>query len=217
LLACQVFEAIVKLDFADAVRLVRVLGEAMRHAGEVNPGKMAAILGLDVPRVEVLCAEVGTPEAPVQVANDNSPGQVVISGHPEAVEEVVRRAKEAGARRAVVLKVSVAAHSALMGPAQERFEAALASTPLRNPAIPVIGNLSARPLATADEARADLAGQLTGRVRWTETMRYLLEQGMRTFLELGSGTVLLNLAKRFDRSLTLIPLGAPEDFEKVLG
>ena len=201
------------LDFADAVRLVRLRGEVMRAAGEQHPGKVAAILGLDVAQVEAICAEVSTPEAPVQVANDNSPGQVVISGTAEAVEQAVEQAKAQGARRAVVLKVSVPVHSVLMEPARAAFAAALAETPIHDPQVPVIGNTTARPLTTAAEVRADLAAQLIGRVRWTETMRFLLDQGMRTFLELGSGTVLLNLVKRFDRSLTRIPLGTPEDFE----
>ncbi len=201
------------LEFADAVRLVRLRGEVMRAAGEQHPGKVAAILGMNVAQVETICAEVSTPEAPVQVANDNSPGQVVISGAASAVEAAGQRAKEAGARRVVMLKVSVPVHSVLMEPARAAFAAALAETPIHDPQVPVIGNTTARPLTTAAEVRADLEAQLTGRVRWTETMHYLLSQGMRTFLELGSGTVLLNLAKRFDRSLRLIPLGTPEDFE----
>ncbi len=201
------------LDFADAVRLVRLRGEVMRAAGEQHPGKVAAILGLDVPQVEAICAEVSTPDAPVQIANDNCPGQVVISGAASAVEAAGQRAREAGARRVVVLKVSVPVHSVLMEPARAAFAQALAETPIRDPQVPVIGNTTAQPLTTAAEVRADLEAQLTGRVRWTETMRYLLDQGVRTYLELGSGTVLLNLAKRFDRSLRLIPLGTPEDFE----
>ena len=203
------------LDFADAVRLVRLRGEVMRAAGEQHPGKVAAILGLDVPQVEAICAAVSTPAAPVQIANDNCPGQVVISGAAEAVEAASQRAKEAGARRVVVLKVSVPVHSVLMEPARAAFAAALAETPLRDPQVPVIGNTTARPLTTAEEVRADLEAQLTGRVRWTETMRYLLAQGVRTYLEVGNGTVLLNLAKRFDRSLHLIPLGTPEDLARL--
>ncbi|HEY58363.1 MAG TPA: ACP S-malonyltransferase [Anaerolineae bacterium] len=201
------------LDFADAVCLVRVRGEAMRRAGEENPGRVAAILGLEAAQVEALCAQVSTPKAPVQVANDNSPGQVVVAGATPAVEAVIQKAREAGARRVLPLKVSVPVHTVLMEPARATFTAALEQVTVHPPQVPVIGNTSAQPLTTADEVRAELAAQLTGRVRWTETMRYLLSQGMRTFLELGSGTVLLNLAKRFDRSLRLIPLGTPGDFE----
>lgn len=202
------------LDFADAVRLVRVRGEAMGRAGEETPGSMAAILGLEAPQVEALCAQVSTPTAPVQVANDNSPGQVVIAGAAAAVEAVSQKAKAAGAKRVIPLKVSVPAHTVLMESARAAFTAALEQVTIRPPQVPVIGNTTAQPLTTPDEVRAELTAQLTSRVRWTETMRYLLAQGMRTFLEVGSGTVLLNLAKRFDRSLRLVPLGTPEDFEK---
>ncbi len=199
------------LHFADGLRLVRLRGELMRQAGEAQPGSMAAVLGLDVATLETLCAEVSTPTASVQVANDNAPGQVVVSGHREAVARLGERAKAAGARRVIPLQVSVAAHSALMAPAQETFAQAVERTAIQAPRIPVIGNLTARPLATAQAVRQDLKGQLTGRVRWTETMRYLLTQGVRAFVEVGSGKVLLNLAKRFDRSLTLIPCGEAGD------
>lgn len=202
------------LDFADAVRLVRVRGEAMRRAGEETPGSMAAILGLEAPQVEALCAQASTPAAPVQVANDNSPGQVVIAGASAAVKAVSQKAKAAGAKRVIPLKVSVPAHTVLMESARAAFTAALEQVTIRPPQVPVIGNTTAQPLTTPDEVRAELTAQLTSGVRWTETMRYLLAQGMRTFLEVGSGTVLLNLAKRFDRSLRLVPLGTPEDFEK---
>lgn len=203
------------LSFADGLRLVRLRGELMRQAGEEQPGGMAAVLGLDVPTLEALCAEVSTPEETVQVANDNAPGQVVVSGHRQAVARLSERAKAAGARRVIPLQVSVAAHSALMASAQAAFAEAVEATPIRPPRVPVIGNLTARPLTTVEAVREDLKGQLTGRVRWTETMRYLLAQGVRTFIEVGSGTVLLNLAKRFDRSLTLVPWGTAEDMAAV--
>ena len=204
------------LDFADALRLVRRRGALMKQAGEDSPGGMAAVLGLDVPTLEALCAEVSTPQATVQVANDNCPGQVVLSGHREALEAVLPRAKAAGARRVVPLAVSIAAHSALMEPARAAFAQAVDAAPIRDPRFPVVGNVSARPLTTAAAIRADLKAQLTARVRWTESIQYLRAQGMETFLELGSGNVLCGLLRRIDRRARGVPLGEADDFQKLL-
>jgi [acyl-carrier-protein] S-malonyltransferase len=203
------------LPFSDALRLVRTRGELMKRAGVVSPGGMAAILGLDIPAVERLCAEASTPEEIVQVANDNCPGQVVISGASPALERAILLARQAGARHAKPLAVSIAAHSPLMTHAQADFNRAVDAAPVAEPVMPLIGNVSATPLVTAGQIRADLQAQLTSRVRWTESVQTMIAQGASTFLELGSGNVLNGLLKRINREVTGVALGAPADFEKL--
>jgi [acyl-carrier-protein] S-malonyltransferase len=176
---------------------------------------MAAILGLDIPTVEVLCAEASRGQEIVQVANDNCPGQVVISGSSPALERALQLAQEAGARKAVKLAVSIAAHSPLMAHAQAGFNRAVDSAPLVDPEIPLVGNVSALPLSTAAMLRSDLQAQLNARVRWTESIQYMIAQGVTTFLELGSESVLTGLLKRIDRHVRGLALGNPADFEKI--
>ncbi len=203
------------LPFADALLLARKRGEVMKQAGERNPGGMAAILGLDIPTMESLCADASTPAEIVQVANDNSIGQVVISGAGPALDRAVAAAQKAGARKAVRLAVSIAAHSPLMVHAQEAFSAAVETALVTEPTVPLVGNVTARPLAGAVDIRTDLCGQLTNRVRWTETMQYMASQGIIHILEFGSGSVLTGLLKRIDRSLVGFNVGTPADFEKL--
>lgn len=204
------------LSFADGLRLVRRRGELMKRAGEIAPGGMAAVLGLDIPTLERICQEASTDGEVVQVANDNCPGQVVISGAQAALERAVKLAQEAGARRVVPLKVSIAAHSPLMAPIQVEFDLAVETAPISDPRVPVVSNVTAHPMTTADEVRADLRAQMTNRVRWTESIRYLRAQGVTTFLELGSGSVLTRLLKRIDSEAMGIALGEPSDFEAVV-
>lgn len=195
--------AVGSLDFSDGLALVRRRGELMEAAGKASPGEMAAILALDIDEVGRLCTEAQDATGrPVQVANDNCPGQVVISGDREAVQEAVGLAREAGARKVITLPITIAAHSPLMGPAVEPLTQAIRKTPLSEPAVPVIGNTTARPLTAPDAIQAELAAQLTGSVRWTESMRYLRDQGVETFVEVGPGNVLTGLMKRIDRKAT---------------
>lgn len=203
------------LPFNEALKLVRRRGELMKRAGEENPGGMAAILGLDIPAVEALCASASSDAEVVQVANDNCPGQVVISGHKGAVERAIEGAKEAGAKRALPLAVSIAAHSPLMLSAQEDFNAAVEAAPIQDAAIPIIGNVQAQAMRSAEEIRADLRAQLNARVRWTESIQAMLAEGVDTFIEIGTGSVLLNLVKRIERGAKRIPLGKAEDFEQL--
>lgn len=198
-------------SFADTLRLVKQRAELMAEAGRINPGGMAAILGMELERLEDICRRISQRVGLVQIANDNCPGQVVIAGTPEGVEAAVEEARAQGAKRAVVLKVSVAAHTLLMAPAQEAFNRALAALRLKDPDIPILGNASARPLNTAKEVLADLSAQLTSRVRWTESMRYLLDHGIHTFVEVGPGRVLSNLLKRIQRGVQLFQLGTADD------
>jgi [acyl-carrier-protein] S-malonyltransferase len=188
------------LDFGDSLSLVRRRGELMKEAGEKEPGGMAAVLALDLDRVEDIClqAERATGR-PVQVANDNCPGQVVISGDSQALSEAIRLAEAAGARKVVQLPITIAAHSALMRSAAVEFSEAVDRTPIAAPLVPVIGNVSGKPLTTAEDIRGELKAQLTAPVRWAESINYLLVKGVGTFVEVGPGNVLLGLVKRIDR------------------
>ena len=200
------------LPFADGVRLVRLRGELMKKAGELNPGGMAAILGVNIPTLDQVCAQASTAEEVVQVANDNCPGQVVISGHKPALERAMAGAKSAGAKRALPLAVSIAAHSPLMDSIQAEWNAAVDAAPIGTPVIPVVGNVHAEPLLSADELRADLKAQMQSRVRWTESVQLMIGNGADTFVEAGSGEVLLGLVKRIDPSTNRLMLGTARDF-----
>lgn len=191
--------AVGSLTFADALRLVRERGRLMKEAGQSAPGMMAAILGMDEETVANVCAEATAADGIAQVANDNCPGQVVISGDKPGMEQAMTALSAAGARKVMPLAVSIAAHSPLMAPAADALRAAIDATPIAVPSVPVIGNTNAQPLTTADEIRAELEAQLTGSVRWAGSMRYALNQGATSFVELGAGQVLTGLMKRIDR------------------
>ena len=201
------------LSFEDGLKLVRRRGELMKQAGEVSPGGMAAFLGLDIPTVENVCEQASSDAEIVQLANDNCPGQVIISGHKGAVDRAVELGKEAGAKRAMPLAVSVAAHSQLMTHAQEEFNQAVEAAAISEPNILVIGNVSAQPLASVADIQVDLKAQLTNRVRWTESVTYKVEQGTQAFIEIGSGNVLTGLIRRINRDVERTALGKPEDFK----
>ena len=205
------------LDYAAALRLARRRGEEMKLAGQRNPGGMAAILGLDIPALEELCAQASQPGEVVQVANDNCPGQVVVSGASAALERLIELAKAAGARRALKLAVSIAAHSPLMAQAQAGFNQAVEAAEIGDPRLPLVGNVTARPLDSAAAIRSDLQAQLNSRVRWVESIQWLASQGIDTYLELGSGSVLSSLVKRIQPEAICLALGAPEDFQKLSG
>ncbi|MQC26550.1 MAG: [acyl-carrier-protein] S-malonyltransferase [Chloroflexi bacterium] len=205
------------LDFPEALELVRRRGELMKRAGEDNPGGMAAILGLDIHQAEMAAVDASINGEIVEIANDNCPGQVVISGHSAAVERAIQTAKEFGARRALPLAVSIAAHSHLMAPAQKAFTEAINESGLRDPVLWVIGNVEASTMDDIASIRSDLQAQLTSRVRWTQSVQFMRAQGVRTFIELGSGSVLTGLLKRIDPDAQGIALGEPADFEKLAG
>ncbi len=203
------------LDFPEALALARRRGELMKAAGDETPGGMAAVLGLDIPTLEEICQEASAPAEIVQVANDNCPGQCVISGANPALDRAMNLASAAGARRVIRLAVSIPAHSPLMGQAQAEFSETVLGLSLKNPKIPVIGNVTAASLKDVAGIRQDLIAQLTSRVRWTETIQNLKAAGITTFVEIGSGDVLSGLVKRIDRNLTRISIGEPSDFEKL--
>jgi [acyl-carrier-protein] S-malonyltransferase len=185
------------LDFGDGLRLVRVRGQLMKRAGEAQPGGMAAVLGLAREALEEVCARAGRETGGVvQIANDNAPGQIVISGERPALERAGELAKAAGAKRVVPLAVSIAAHSPLMRSALDDFRQAVEATPLRPPSVPVISNIQARPLDGVQAIREELVRQLVSPVRWTESVAWMSAQGVTTFVEVGPGTVLTGLVKR---------------------
>ena len=200
------------LSFSDGLRLVRIRGELMKRAGELNPGGMAAILGVDIPTLDKVCAEASTTDEIVQVANDNCPGQVVISGHKTALERAMAGAKAAGARRALPLPVSIAAHSPLMDSIQSDWNAAVDACAMSDPSIPVISNVHAQAMTVADELRADIKALMQSRVRWTESVQMMRGSGIQTYVEVGSGEVLLGLIKRIEPSAVRVALGNPGDF-----
>jgi [acyl-carrier-protein] S-malonyltransferase len=200
------------LTFEAGLRLVRTRGELMKRAGNKNPGSMAAVLNLDIPALEKVCSEASSADEPVQVANDNCPGQVVISGAKAAVDRAVTGAKAAGAKRAIPLAVSIAAHSKLMAFIQDEWNEAVNLAMIKDPEIQIIGNVTARGIKTASELRNDIQSQMQSRVRWTESVRLMIELGMKTFVEVGTGSVLQGLIRRIDSTASGYPLGNSMDF-----
>lgn len=189
------------VTYADGLRLVRERGRLMKQAGEQNPGMMAAILGLDEGPVAAVCAEAAARTGGVvQVANDNCPGQVVISGDKAGMEAAMVALGAAGARKIVPLAVSIAAHSPLMQPAAVELRAAIAATPIVDPRVPVLGNTTAQPLSAASALREELAAQLTGGVRWTSSMQRAVADGITDFVEVGPGDALVGMIKRIERA-----------------
>lgn len=204
------------LSYPDALRLVRERGRLMKEAGQRSPGGMVAILGLEVAQVVALCTQAADlSRGVVQMANDNCPGQTVISGDDQSLELAMDLARQAGAKKVVRLAVSIAAHSPLMAPAAAALRQAVAAIDVRPPAMPVIGNVHAQPLLTVEAIRADLAAQLTESVRWTESMRWLAGQGIDLVAEIGSGDVLTNLMKRIERGVARLAVGDPEGIERL--
>ncbi len=191
------------LSFPDALRTVRARGRFMQEAVPVGVGAMAALIGPSPETVERICTEAAESQT-LALANDNAPGQVVIAGHAEAVQRAIERAKAEGCRRAVVLPVSAPFHSALMAPAREKLAPVLAGLSFNDPEWPVVANTDARPVAAASEARRKLVAQVDSRVRWRQTLLFLLEEGVDTIIEVGPGRVLSGLAKRVDRSWRIL-------------
>ena len=188
------------LEFADAVRLVRRRGEYMQSAVPEGVGAMAAILGLAPAQVAGICRQAADGQV-VAPANLNSPEQTVISGHAEAVKRAVELASAGGAKRAVMLPVSAPFHSLLMQPAAQRLEADLRATAFKTLRIPLVNNADAEITTSGDEARESLVRQVTLPVRWEESVRELIEQGVNTFVEVGPGRVLTGLLRQIDRSI----------------
>jgi len=203
------------LDVATAARLLRVRGDAMQNAVPVGQGAMAALLGLDFD-VAVEVAQAAAQGEVCQAANDNAPGQVVVSGHLAAVERAVEIAKAKGARRAVMLPVSAPFHCSLMAPAAEKMAAALGNAEISAPAVPLIANVVAGPVMDPDEIRDRLVEQVTGTVRWRESITWLADNGVDTFVEIGTGKVLTGMVKRIAKEAVGLAVNTPEDIDALM-
>lgn len=203
------------LELADTARLLKLRGRAMQAAVPVGEGAMAALLGLDLEQAEAVAAEAAQGEI-CAAANDNAPGQVVISGTASAVERALEIAKSKGAKRAVLLPVSAPFHCELMAPAADAMGRALAETIIQPPAVPLIANVTAARTVDPDTIRRQLVEQVCGRVRWRESVLVMKELGIDTLVEVGSGKVLSGLAKRIDRELSGVAINGPADVEAFL-
>jgi len=195
---------------ADAARLLRTRGLAMQKAVPVGVGAMAALLGLDYDAATAVAREAAQGEV-CQAANDNGAGQVVVSGHKSAVERAVEIAKGKGAKRAMLLPVSAPFHCALMQPAAEVMAEALSKVTVNAPAVPVVSNVKASAISEPREIVQALVAQVTGTVRWRESVAYMAQQGVTTFYEIGAGKVLSGLIKRIADGATATPIGTPAD------
>jgi [acyl-carrier-protein] S-malonyltransferase len=198
------------LTLADAVRLVRIRGRAMQQAVPVGIGAMAALLGVDFEQAAAISAEAAQGEL-VQAANDNGGGQVVISGHKGAVERAVEIAKAKGVRRAMMLPVSAPFHSALMQPAADAMAEALSKVTIKPPCVPLIGNITAAVVTEPAQILRGLVEQVTGTVRWRESVGFMTKAGVTKFYEVGSGKVLSGLVKRIADGASSMSIGTPED------
>lgn len=198
----------------DTARLLKLRGQAMQAAVPVGEGAMAALLGLDMDKVRAV-AEQASASGVCQIANDNAPGQVVISGAKAAVEQAMELAKQAGARRALPLPVSAPFHCSLMAPAADVMAEALAAISMHAPAVPLMANVTASLVTDADSIKNGLVKQVTGTVRWTESVQAMASDGVDTLVELGAGNVLTGLARRINRDLSAIAAGTPEAMEEL--
>jgi [acyl-carrier-protein] S-malonyltransferase len=202
-------------SLADTARLLRIRGNAMQAAVPVGKGAMAAIIGLEHGDVDAICAAAFALGS-CQIANDNGGGQLVISGEKAAVEKAAMLATEKGAKRAILLPVSAPFHSALMAPAADAMREALATVAKSNPAVPLIANVRAAPVTDADEIASLLVEQVTGQVRWRETVEWFAANDVTTLYEIGSGKVLTGLARRIDKTVTGIAVNSPADIDAAL-
>ena len=205
------------LDVATAARLVHNRGIYMQQAVPEGAGAMAAVLGLDRTEIDYLCAHCCGGDWIVEVANVNAPGQVVVAGNTEAVNQLIAMSKEAGARRAILLNVSAPFHCSLMQPAAERLARDLAEVGFEDPRFPVVCNVTATPIATGEAARLALEQQVTQPVLWSETLEFLSAQGVEVFVEVGPGRVLSGLVKRtLGRGVEIYAVDEIEEIEAVL-
>ena len=204
------------LELQDTARLLKLRGQAMQRAVPVGVGAMAALLGLDFDDVVAVAGEAQQGDEIVGAANDNAVGQVVISGHAAAVARAIDLAKERGAKRAMELPVSAPFHCALMQPAADEMQAALQDVEIKAPIVPIVANVTAQAESDPETLRRLLVEQVTGSVRWRESMIWLAEQEAGDLLEVGSGKVLTGMARRIDKRLTAQALNTPDDIEGFL-
>lgn len=202
------------ISLSDAAKLLKRRGLAMQRAVPEGRGAMAALLGLDLATAQAVAKEASSEGKVCAVANDNAPGQVVVSGHKQAVESAIEIAKEKGAKRGVLLPVSAPFHCPLMEPAAQEMARALAGVDIYPPKIPVVSNVTAGPVSDPEEIRSLLTQQVTGMVRWQESVKRLSALGVFQVVECGAGKVLSGLAKRIDPSLDILNIATPADIEE---
>jgi [acyl-carrier-protein] S-malonyltransferase len=203
------------LQLADGARLLKLRGQSMQKAVPVGEGAMAALLGIELEPAQEACREAAQGEV-VAVANDNGGGQIVVSGHREAVERAIEAARPRGSKRGILLPVSAPFHCPLMQPAADAMQAALEQVTLATPAVPLVANVLASEVTNPVEIKQRLVEQVTGLVRWRESVQYMKSAGVLTLVECGSGKVLSGLVKRIDREMTGTALNAPADIEAFL-
>ncbi|WP_018757768.1 ACP S-malonyltransferase [Paenibacillus terrigena] len=201
------------LSFDDAVAIVRARGQYMEEAVPNGQGAMAAVLGLERDALAALCVSVSADTGVVELANVNCPGQIVVSGSKEGVDGIVARGKEAGAKRVLPLEVSGPFHSSLMKPAAAKLGDTLASVAMKDATVPVIANVTAQSVIQAEEIRKLLVEQVYSPVLWEDSVRYLIDQGVDTFIEIGSGSVLAGLIKKIDKSVRIVSVNNLEVLE----
>ena len=202
------------IRLSDAARLLRIRGEAMQSAVPVGVGAMAAILGLDFDQVSQIAAQAAQQEI-CEAANDNDPAQVVVSGHKAAVERAAQMAKEAGAKRALMLPVSAPFHCDLMAPAAQRMAIALEQVDIQRPAVPLVANVRAAAVSDPALIRALLVEQVTGSVRWRESVQYMVQNGVNEFWEIGAGKALCGMIKRVERLAECKAIGTAADIQSL--
>lgn len=201
------------LTVADTARLLRIRGNAMQSAVQPGEGAMAALLGADVDQAEAACAAARETGGVCELANDNAPGQLVLSGSKAAIDAACEWAKANGVKKAMPLNVSAPFHCSLMQPAADAMSEALAGTEIKAPVVPVVANVSASAVTDPETIRQNLVAQVTGRVRWTESVQFMVAQGVDTTGEVGNGKVLTVMQRRIEKSLNGFTLGSPEDLE----
>lgn len=204
------------LGIGAAAKLLRIRGEAMQAAVPAGVGAMAALLGVDIPTTEKAIGATDAALGVCEIANDNAPGQVVISGAKARVEAAIEEAKKAGAKMAKLLPVSAPFHCSLMQPAADAMARALEAAAMTAPAAPVVANVTARETSVPSEIKALLVRQVTGRVRWTESVAYMAEKGVDRFIEVGTGKILAGLVKRIARDAAIMSAGEPADVDAYL-
>jgi [acyl-carrier-protein] S-malonyltransferase len=204
------------LDLSDTARLLRIRGKAMQDAVPVGVGAMAAILGLDFEAVGQVAAQAAQGQV-CQAANDNDPAQVVVSGHKQAVERAIDLAKAAGARRAMLLPVSAPFHCELMQPAAEAMQQALAEVTINAPVVPLVANVRAEAVSDPDQIRALLVAQVTGSVRWRESVAWMAAQGVDEFWEIGAGKALSGMIRRIAKGVATRQVGTPDEVATAIG
>ena len=204
------------LSLVDTAKLLKIRGRAMQEAVPVGEGAMAALIGLDLDVAQEVASEAGLDGQVCAAANDNAPGQVVISGHAAAVERAVALAKEKGAKRAIMLTVSAPFHCSLMQPAADVMASALEDVEIKSPVVPLVANATAASIIDPNDIRRLLVSQVTAMVRWRESIGLMREAGVDTQIEIGAGKVLTGLARRIDRDLTAVSLQGPKDIEEFL-